>query len=112
MTRVARAVAARIEELATAVWIVCVLCWVVLLFVAQAARAADFPAVGAGTLLYRSIGGVYASTPPLSTDMRVSIAGVVARYPSSRRSRTTAASSARRCTRCRCPTMRPSTGSR
>jgi Ca-activated chloride channel homolog len=78
MTRVARAVFARIEELATAVWIACVLCWVVLLFVAQAARAADFPSVGAGTLLYRSA-GVYASTPPLSTDIRVSIAGVVAR---------------------------------
>jgi Ca-activated chloride channel family protein len=79
MTRVARATAARIEELATAVWIACVFCWVVLLFVAQAARAADFPAVGAGTLLYTSTGGVYASTPPLSTDIQVSIAGVVSR---------------------------------
>ena len=79
MTRVARAIAARIEELATAVWIACVFCWVVLLFVAQAARAADFPAVGAGTLLYQSPTGVYASTPPLSTDIQVSIAGVVSR---------------------------------
>ena len=79
MTRVARALTARIEELATAVWIACVLCWVVLLFVAQAARAADFPAVGAGTLLYTSPSGVYASTPPLSTDIQVSIAGVVTR---------------------------------
>ena len=78
MTKVARAIVARIEELATAVWIACVFCWVVLLFVAQAARAADFPSVGAGTLLYPSA-GVYASTPPLSTDIRVSIAGVVAR---------------------------------
>jgi Ca-activated chloride channel family protein len=50
-----------------------------LLFVAQGARAADFPTVGAGTLLYKSAGGVYASSPPLSTDLRVSIAGVVAR---------------------------------
>ena len=79
MTRVARAIAARIEELATAVWIACVFCWVVLLFVAQAARAADFPSVGAGTLLYTSPTGVYASTPPLSTDIQVSIAGVVSR---------------------------------
>ena len=79
MTRVARAIAARIEELATAVWIACVFCWVVLLFVAQAARAADFPSVGAGTLLYPSPTGVYASTPPLSTDIQVSIAGVVSR---------------------------------
>ena len=78
MTKVARAVAARIEDLATAVWIACVFCWVVSLFVAQAARAADFPAVGAGTLLYQS-NGVYASTPPLSTDIQVSVAGVVAR---------------------------------
>ena len=31
------------------------------------------------SLLYPSSNGVYASTPPLSTDMRVSIAGVVAR---------------------------------
>src|SRR6185436_8607871 len=67
------------EELATAVWIACVFCWVVLLFVAQAARAADFPSVGAGTLLYPSPTGVYASTPPLSTDIQVSIAGVVSR---------------------------------
>ncbi len=79
MTRVAGAVAARIEELATAVWIACVLCCVLLLFVAQAARATDFPTVGAGTLLYTSAGGVYASTPPLSTDIQISIAGVVAR---------------------------------
>src|SRR4029079_6452138 len=79
MTRVARAIAARIEELATAVWIACVLCWVVLLFVAQEARAADFPSVGAGTLLYPPPTGLCASAPPLSTDIQVSIAGVVSR---------------------------------
>jgi len=80
MTKTVRAACARAaEDFATAVWIACVLCWVLLVFTIQPARAADFPAVGTGTLLYTSANGVYASTPPLSTDIRVSIAGVVAR---------------------------------
>ena len=80
MTKPVRATFARVaEELATAAWIACVMCWVLLLFAAQAARAADFPPVGAGTLLFTSAGGGYAASAPLSTDMQVSIAGVVAR---------------------------------
>ena len=80
MTKTVRAAFARAaEDLATAVWIACVLCWVLLVLIVQPARAADFPAVGSGTLLYTSASGVYAATPPLSTDIRVSIAGVVAR---------------------------------
>jgi Ca-activated chloride channel family protein len=80
MTKTVRAAFARAaEDLATAVWIACVLCWVLLLLIVQPARAADFPAVGSGTLLYTSPSGVYAATPPLSTDIQVSIAGVVAR---------------------------------
>jgi Ca-activated chloride channel homolog len=80
MTKTARATLARFaDDLATAVWIACVFCWVFLVLVALPAGAAEFPPIGAGTLLYPSAGGVYAATPPLSTEIRVSIAGVVAR---------------------------------
>jgi Ca-activated chloride channel family protein len=80
MTKPACGTLARVaEELATAVWIACVMCWVLLVFAAQAARAADFPPVGAGTLLFTSASGGYTASAPLSTDMQVSIAGVVAR---------------------------------
>ena len=80
MTKSVRATLARgAEELATAVWLACVICWVLLVFVTQAARAADFPPVGAGTLLFTSASGGYTASAPLSTDIQVSIAGVVAR---------------------------------
>jgi len=80
MTKSVRAAFGRVaEELATAAWLACVVCWVMLLFAAQAARAADFPSVGAGTLLFTSASGGYTASAPLSTDMQVSIAGVVAR---------------------------------
>ncbi|HUL82182.1 MAG TPA: VIT domain-containing protein, partial [Gammaproteobacteria bacterium] len=80
MTKSARAAFSRLaEDLATAVWIACVVCWVLLLFATQGARAADFPPVGAGTLLFTPASGGYTASAPLSTDIRVSIAGVVAR---------------------------------
>jgi Ca-activated chloride channel family protein len=46
---------------------------------AQDARAAEFPAVGAGTLLFEAADGHYAVAAPLRTDVRISVAGVVAR---------------------------------
>jgi Ca-activated chloride channel family protein len=47
---------------------------------AQAAEAAEFPAdLGAPTLLFQSASGGYAVAAPLQTDLRVAVAGVVAR---------------------------------
>jgi Ca-activated chloride channel family protein len=47
---------------------------------AQPARAAELPSdVGAGTLLFKSASGGYEATAPLSTDLRISVAGIVAR---------------------------------
>jgi Ca-activated chloride channel family protein len=47
---------------------------------AQPARAAEFPRdVGAGTLLFKSADGDYAPAAPLATDIRLSVAGIVAR---------------------------------
>lgn len=47
---------------------------------AQPARADEFPRdVGAGTLLFKSAGGAYAPEAPLATDIRLSVAGIVAR---------------------------------
>jgi len=47
---------------------------------AQLARAAEFPTdVGAGTLLFQTADGGFDNAAPLSTDMRISVAGVVAR---------------------------------
>lgn len=47
---------------------------------AQAARAAEFPRdVGAGTLLFQTADGGFNPAAPLSTDLRISVAGVVAR---------------------------------
>src|SRR5881394_3406727 len=80
MTKPVRATYARLaEDLATAVWIAGVVCSMLLVFVTQAAGAADFPPVGAGTLLFTSASGGYTASAPLSTDIQVSIAGVVAR---------------------------------
>jgi Ca-activated chloride channel family protein len=47
---------------------------------AQSARAAEWPHdVGAGTLLFTSAGGGYDAAAPLSTELRISVAGIVAR---------------------------------
>jgi len=47
---------------------------------AQAARAAEFPSdVGAPTLLFQSASGSFSAAAPLETDLRISVAGVVAR---------------------------------
>ena len=47
---------------------------------AQAARAAEFPSdVGAPTLLFQDASGSYSTAAPLETDLRMSVAGVVAR---------------------------------
>jgi Ca-activated chloride channel family protein len=47
---------------------------------AQAARAAEFPSeVGAPTLLFQDANGSFSTAAPLETDLRMSVAGVVAR---------------------------------
>jgi Ca-activated chloride channel family protein len=54
-------------------------CWLVLATItAQVARASGFPEVGAGTLLIHSAAG-FDPAAPLSTDVRISVAGIVAR---------------------------------
>jgi len=57
---------------------------------AQAARAAAFPAdVGAPTLLFQAPGGSFTAAAPLETDLRISVAGVVARVRVAQRFRNT-----------------------
>ncbi|HVJ30063.1 MAG TPA: VIT domain-containing protein, partial [Gammaproteobacteria bacterium] len=47
---------------------------------AQGARAAEFPSdVGAPTLLFQDANGSFSTAAPLETDLRLSVAGVVAR---------------------------------
>ena len=47
---------------------------------AQAARAAELPSdIGAPTLLFQDASGSYSTAAPLETDLRMSVAGVVAR---------------------------------
>jgi Ca-activated chloride channel family protein len=60
---------------------------------AQAAHAAEFPTdVGAATLLFQSPDGGFDAAAPLSTDLRISVAGVVARVRVAQRFRNTGAS--------------------
>ncbi len=60
---------------------------------AQAARAAEFPGdVGAPTLLFRSSTGSFSAAAPLETDLRISVAGVVARVRVAQRFRNIGAS--------------------
>ncbi len=60
---------------------------------AQAARAAEFPSdVGAPTLLFQSSDGSHSAAAPLETDLRISVAGVVARVRVAQRFRNTGAS--------------------
>ena len=57
---------------------------------AQAARAAEFPSdVGAPTLLFQDASGSYTTAAPLETDLRMSVAGVVARVRVAQRFRNT-----------------------
>ena len=57
---------------------------------AQAARAAEFPSdVGAPTLLFQDASGSFTTATPLETDLRMSIAGVVARVRVAQRFRNT-----------------------
>jgi Ca-activated chloride channel family protein len=57
---------------------------------AQAARAEEFPSdVGAPTLLFQSANGSYVTAAPLETDLRMSVAGVVARVRVAQRFRNT-----------------------
>ena len=56
----------------------------------QLARAAEFPKdVGAGTLLFQTADGGFDPSAPLSTDVRISVAGVVARVAIAQRFRNT-----------------------
>jgi Ca-activated chloride channel homolog len=76
-----------LERLAFALWFagVCVLLYLTLQ--AQLARAAEFPKdIGAGTLLFES-GDGFDPAAPLSTDVRMSVAGVVARVSVAQRFR-------------------------
>jgi Ca-activated chloride channel homolog len=59
----------------------------------QAAYAAEFPQdVGAPTLLFAAADGGYAAAAPLQTDLRISVAGVVARVQVAQRFRNTGGS--------------------
>jgi len=60
---------------------------------AQLARAAEFPKqVGAGQLLFQTADGGFDPAAPLSTDIRISVAGVVARVAVAQRFRNPGAS--------------------
>jgi Ca-activated chloride channel family protein len=71
------------EELETWLQVLLALGAALLLFAtlkSQAAMADEFPRdLGAPTLLFQSAGGGYAAAAPLQTDLRISVAGVVAR---------------------------------
>jgi Ca-activated chloride channel family protein len=71
------------EELETWTEVLLALIAVALLYAtltAQAARAAEFPSdVGAPTLFFQSSSGSFAAAAPLETEVRISVAGVVAR---------------------------------
>jgi len=57
---------------------------------AQAARASEFPSdVGAPTLLFQGANGSFTTAAPLETDLRLSVAGVVARVRVAQRFRNT-----------------------
>jgi Ca-activated chloride channel homolog len=59
----------------------------------QLARAAEFPKdVGAGTLLFQAADGGFDASAPLTTDIRISVAGVVARVAIAQRFRNTGTS--------------------
>jgi len=78
---VAPAVKEAIERCAVVLWIATVAVLLLLTLRAQLARAADAPlptALGTGTLLFKSADG-FDPAAPLSTDVRISIAGIVAR---------------------------------
>jgi Ca-activated chloride channel family protein len=71
-----------LERCAAVLWIATVALLLVLTLRAQLARAADAPPLpadlGAGTLLFKSANG-FDPAAPLSTDVRISVAGIVAR---------------------------------
>lgn len=71
------------EELEVWVSVLLMLAAALLLYAtlkAQAARAAEFPRdIGAPTLLFQDGSGSYSAAAPLETDVRLSVAGVVAR---------------------------------
>jgi Ca-activated chloride channel family protein len=84
------------EELETWIGVLLALAAAALLFVTlkgQAAYADEFPsAVGAPTLLLQGADGGYAAAAPLQTDLRISVAGVVARVRVAQRFRNTGGS--------------------
>jgi Ca-activated chloride channel family protein len=84
-----------LEELELWIGVLLALGAAVLLYVtltAQAAYADEFPSdIGAPTLLFHSQGGGYSAAAPLQTDLRLSVAGVVARVRVAQRFRNTGA---------------------
>ena len=67
-----------LKDFARVLWMTAI-AWLVLATIdSQVARASGFPEIGAGTLLIHSSAG-FDSAAPLSTDVRISVAGVVAR---------------------------------
>ena len=84
------------EELETWAQVLLALGAVALLYAtlkSQAAYADEFPRdVGAPTLLFQDPAGGYTSAAPLQTDLRISVAGVVARVRVAQRFRNTGAS--------------------
>ena len=87
------------EELETWVGVLLTLGAALLLYAtlkAQAAQADEFPRdVGAPTLLFQAADGSYSTAAPLQTDLRMSVAGVVARVRVAQRFRNTGTSYAR-----------------
>ncbi len=80
-------VKATLERLAFALWFAGVCALLYLTLQAQLARAAEFPKhIGAGTLLFES-GNGFDPAAPLSTDVRMSVAGIVARVSVAQRFR-------------------------
>jgi len=76
-----------LERLALALWFAAIGALFYLTLHAQLARAAEFPKdIGTGTLLFQ-LGNDFAPAAPLSTDVRMSVAGVVARVAVTQRFR-------------------------
>ncbi len=91
--RVPHEVRSVLEELATLLFAIGVALLLFATLKGQLARAAEFPReVGAGTLLFQTADGGFDPSAPLATDIRISVAGVVARVAIAQRFRNTGTS--------------------
>jgi Ca-activated chloride channel homolog len=82
-----------LQELATLLFAIGIALLLYATLKGQLARAAEFPKdVGAGTLLFQAADGGFDASAPLTTDIRISVAGVVARVAIAQRFRNTGTS--------------------